>query len=108
MRPTTGRGEEETLIAAGSTGTMASEEAMGVGLTPALEAEAERLLAGRTRDIEFSPEMLRAYREKDWLQRSKIVRAWMTWVGAIAMAFVPVSYLIVPESLWTVAIVSGF
>jgi len=95
------------LITAVSTGRVASEEAMGAGLTPALEAEAERLLAGRTRDIEFSPEMLRAYREKNWPQRSKIVRAWMTWVATIAMAFVPVSYLIVPESLWVVAFVSG-
>ena len=95
------------MITAVSTGRVASEEAMGAGLTPALEAEAERLLAGRTRDIEFSPEMLRAYREKNWPQRSKIVRAWMVWVAAIAMAFVPVSYLIVPESLWTVAFVSG-
>jgi diguanylate cyclase (GGDEF)-like protein len=85
-----------------------SNDEAGIVLTPALEAEAERLLAGRTRDIQFSPEMLRAYREKDWPQRSKIVRAWMTWVATIAMAFVPVSYLIVPESLWTVAVVSGF
>jgi len=95
------------LRTAGSTGEVARDEAMGTVLTPALEAEAERLLAGRTRDIEFSPDMLRAYRERNWPQRSKIVRAWMTWVAAIAMAFVPVSYLIVPESLGTVALVSG-
>jgi len=96
------------LRTAGDTGAVASDEATGIVPTPALEAEAERLLAGRTRDIQFSPEMLRAYREKNWPQRSKIVRAWMTWVAAIAMAFVPVSYLIVPESLWLVAFVSGF
>jgi len=86
---------------------VANDEATGIVLTPALEAEAERLLAGRTRDIQFSPEMLRAYREKNWPQRSKIVRAWMVWVAAIAMAFVPVSYLIVPEFIWLVAPVSG-
>ena len=91
---------------AGNT-AVANDEATGIVLTPALEAEAERLLAGRTRDIQFSPEMLRAYREKNWPQRSKIVRAWMVWVAAIAMAFVPVSYLIVPEFIWLVAPVSG-
>ena len=96
------------MTTAGDTGAVANDEATGIVLTPALEAEAERLLAGRTRDIQFSPEMLRAYREKNWPQRSKIVRAWMTWVAAIAMAFVPVSYLIVPKSLWLVAFVSGF
>ena len=95
------------MITAGNTGAVASDETTGIVLTPALEAEAERLLAGRTRDILFSPEMLRAYREKNWPQRSKIVRAWMIWVAAIAMAFVPVSYLIVPESLGIVALVSG-
>jgi diguanylate cyclase (GGDEF)-like protein len=84
------------------------DEAGSTALTPALEAEAERLLAGRTRDIRFSPDMLRAYREKNWPQRSKIVRAWMVWVAAIAMAFVPVSYLIVPGSFRLAAFISGF
>jgi diguanylate cyclase (GGDEF)-like protein len=76
-------------------------------VTPALEAEAERLLAGRTRDIQFSPEMHQAYQEKNWSQRSKIVRAWMIWVASIAAAFVPVSYLIVPKSVWLVGFISG-
>jgi diguanylate cyclase (GGDEF)-like protein len=85
-----------------------SDETTGIVLTPALEAEAERLLAGRTRDIRFSPEMLRAYREKNWQQRSKIIRAWTIWVAAIATVFVPVSYLIIPASLQQVAVTSGF
>ena len=76
-------------------------------LTPALEAEAERLLAGRTRDIQFSPEMLRAYRDKNWPQRSKIARAWMVWVASISIAFVPVSFLLAPGSLWLVTAISG-
>jgi len=88
--------------------TAAGDEATGVVLTPSLEAEAERLLTGRTRDIQFSPEMLRAYQKKDWPQRSKIVRAWMIWVAAIAIVFVPVSYLIVPAAFWRVAFISGF
>ena len=76
-------------------------------LTPALEAETERLLAQRTRDIRFSPEMAKVYRKRTWRQRSKIARAWMLWVGLISMVFVPVSYLLAPHLLWLTAILSG-
>jgi diguanylate cyclase (GGDEF)-like protein len=68
-------------------------------MTPGLEAEAERLLSRRTRDIRFSPEMFQAYRRKTWSQRSKIARAWMIWVTAISYVFVPISYLLVPDCL---------
>jgi diguanylate cyclase (GGDEF)-like protein len=95
------------LRKAGSIGEVARDDATGPVLTPALEAEAERLLAGRTRDVRFSPEMLRAYREKDWPQRSKIARAWMVWVALISMAFVPLSYLLAPDSLLLVTFISG-
>ena len=78
-----------------------------VSLTPALEAETERLLSQRTRDIRFSPEMVRAYRKKDWPQRSKIARAWMVWVGLISVAFVPISYLLAPDFLWLTSAISG-
>lgn len=76
-------------------------------MTPALEAETERLLSGRTRDICFSAEMMRAYRQQDWRQRSKIARAWMVWVALISMTFVPVSYLLAPDFLWLTTLVSG-
>jgi diguanylate cyclase (GGDEF)-like protein len=79
----------------------------GVSMTPALEAETERLLSQRTRDIRFSPEMVLAYRKKDWPQRSKIARAWMVWVALISMAFVPISYLLAPEFLILTTAVSG-
>jgi diguanylate cyclase (GGDEF)-like protein len=78
-----------------------------VAITPALEAETERLLSQRTRDIKFSPEMVRAYRKKDWPQRSKIARAWMIWVALIAMAFVPISYLLAPDFLLLTTAISG-
>jgi diguanylate cyclase (GGDEF)-like protein len=83
------------------------DDAAGVAMTPALEAETERLLSQRTRDIQFSPEMVRAYRKKDWPQRSKIARAWMVWVALIAMAFVPISYLLAPDFLVLTTLVSG-
>jgi hypothetical protein len=78
-----------------------------VSITPALEAETERLLSQRTRDIRFSTEMMRAYRKKDWPQRSKIARAWMVWVAAISAAFVPVSFLLAPDSLRLTIAISG-
>jgi diguanylate cyclase (GGDEF)-like protein len=80
---------------------------MNVVMTPVLEAEAERLLSQRTRDIRFSAGMDRAYRNKTWPQRSKIARAWMIWVALISMAFVPISYLLAPDSLWLAAVISG-
>ena len=76
-------------------------------MTPALEAETERLLSQRTRDIRFSPEMVRAYRKKEWPQRSKIARAWMVWVALISMAFVPISFLLAPDFLWLITAISG-
>jgi diguanylate cyclase (GGDEF)-like protein len=83
------------------------DDMSGVVITPALEAETERLLSGRTRDIRFSDEMMRAYRQKDWPQRSKIARAWMIWVALISMIFVPVSLLLAPDLLWLTFITSG-
>ncbi len=83
------------------------DDAASMSMTPALEAETERLLSQRTRDIRFSPEMVRAYRAKDWPQRSKIARAWMVWVGLISVSFVPVSLLLAPDLLWLTAAISG-
>jgi diguanylate cyclase (GGDEF)-like protein len=86
---------------------MALDDSARVTITPALEAETERLLSRRTRDIRFSPEMIRAYRKKDWPQRSKIARAWMVWVALISIAFVPLSLLLAPDALWLTTAVSG-
>jgi diguanylate cyclase (GGDEF)-like protein len=83
------------------------DDVSGVSMTPALEAETERLLSQRTRDIRFSPEMVRAYRKKDWPQRSKIARAWMVWVALISVAFVPISYLLAPNFLSLTTVISG-
>ena len=85
----------------------ALDDTASVAMTPALEAETERLLSQRTRDIRFSPEMVLAYRKKDWPQRSKIARAWMIWVALISMAFVPISYLLAPEFLSLTSVISG-
>lgn len=102
------RGEEQVLKSgASSLNQAARDESASVSMTPALEAETERLLSQRTRDIRFSPEMVQAYRKKDWPQRSKIARAWMVWVALISMAFVPISCLLAPEFLILTSVVSG-
>src|SRR5438105_15861408 len=100
-------GEYALRSAAGSLDATTHDDAADVLVTPALEAETERLLTQRTRDIQFSPEMVRAYRRKDWPQRSKIARAWIIWVALISMAFVPVSYLLAPAFLLPTTVVSG-
>ena len=92
---------------AGSLSPTSRDDSASVAMTPALEAETERLLSQRTRDIRFSPEMVQAYRQKDWPQRSKIARAWMVWVALISMAFVPISYLLAPNFLWLTIAISG-
>jgi diguanylate cyclase (GGDEF)-like protein len=83
------------------------DDATRAAITPALEAETERLLSQRTRDIRFSPEMMRAYRKKDWPQRSKIACAWMVWVALISMAFVPLSLLLAPDALRLTTAIGG-
>lgn len=102
-----GRERQALEPAAGSPNKTPPDDNARVLMTPALEAETERLLSQRTRDIQFSPEMMRAYRKKDWPQRSKIARAWTVWVALISVAFVPVSQLLAPNALWRVAAISG-
>src|SRR5437660_5438544 len=100
-------GEYALRSAAGSLDATTHDDPADVVVTPALEAETERLLSQRTRDIRFSPEMVRAYRKKDWPQRSKIARAWMVWVALISIAFVPLSYLLAPDFLLLTTAVAG-
>jgi diguanylate cyclase (GGDEF)-like protein len=105
---TTTPGEEQVLKSGASNLSPAAlDDGASVSMTSALEAEAERLLSQRTRDIRFSPEMVLAYRKKDWSQRGKIARAWMIWVALISMAFVPISYLLAPEFLILTTAISG-
>jgi len=85
----------------------ASDDDFSVSMTPGLQAETERLLSGRTRDIRFSDEMARAYRRKTWPQRSKIARAWMLWMALMAIVYVPINQMLAPDALMATVIVSG-
>ncbi len=102
-------GREKDVLNSGSTSLkpIVLDDSASVAIKPALEAETERLLSQRTRDIRFSPEMTRAYRRKDWPQRSKIARAWMIWVALISMTFVPISELLAPDAIRLTAAISG-
>ena len=73
----------------------------------AVAAETERLLGGRTRDIQLDGTMLGLYRERTWPQRAKIVRAWMVWVGALNVVMVGVSAVLTPQLIGWSAALSG-
>jgi hypothetical protein len=47
---------------------------------PAMMAEVDRLLSGRTRDIRLRGAIGQAFRDRSWRQTAKIIRAWMLWV----------------------------
>jgi len=51
--------------------------------SPAVMAEVERLLAGRTRDIRLEGELHGLFRKRSWSQAAKIIRAWMIWVALL-------------------------
>jgi len=94
-------------IAGDSEDAISPDKGVSIAMTRALEIEAERLLSQRTRDIFFSPEMLRAFREKTWPQRSKVVRGWMVSVGLIAIMIVPLTILLSPDTFFASILLSG-
>jgi diguanylate cyclase (GGDEF)-like protein len=49
-------------------------------LSAETDAEVERQLSGRTRNIRLDTKLARLFRERFWPQISKIIRAWMIWV----------------------------
>ncbi len=44
--------------------------------------------------------MLQHYQQTTWRQRAKIARAWAVWVTLINFAFIPLSYLLIPDQFW--------
>ncbi|KEQ02927.1 GGDEF domain-containing protein [Pseudorhizobium pelagicum] len=65
-------------------------------MSPAANKEVEHLLAGRTRDIQLSPELTRRFRDRSWPQMSKIVRAWMIWVVVLDLSTLAVNAVLLP------------
>ncbi|GGD06574.1 GGDEF domain-containing protein [Aureimonas glaciei] len=64
-----------------------------------IEAEAERLLAGRTRDIRLRGPVMARYQAWSWPRRAKIVRAWMLWVAGLNIFLSVIGLLFVPMFL---------
>lgn len=65
---------------------------------PAIMDEAERLLAGRTRDINLSGEIKRAFLHRTWRQTAKIVRSWMIWVVVLDALTLSMNIYLLPRS----------
>jgi diguanylate cyclase (GGDEF)-like protein len=66
---------------------------------PAIMAEAERLLGGRTRDIRLRGSLARAFRDRSWRQSAKIVRSWMIWVVLLDFLTLTINLFLLPKSV---------
>lgn len=64
---------------------------------PAIMAEVEHLLAGRTRDIRLKGEISRLFRNRIWSQTAKIIRAWMIWVAFLDVLTLALNWLMLPR-----------
>jgi diguanylate cyclase (GGDEF)-like protein len=65
--------------------------------SPAIMKEAERLLAGRTRDIKLSGPIAQAFSDRSWRQTAKIVRAWMVWVVLLELLTLSINMFLLPS-----------
>lgn len=74
---------------------------------PALVAELEGLLSGRTRDIRLRGRLLDLYRERTFPQSSQIVRNWMAWTIALNLLGVLLNYTFLPPEVTVQALLPG-
>jgi len=66
---------------------------------PALMAEVERLLQGRTRDIRLKGELLRLFQERSWSRTAKIIRSWMIWVTLLDALTLGLNAILLPTAI---------
>ncbi len=64
---------------------------------PAITAEVEHVLAGRTRDIRLKGELRRLFQERSWPRTAKIIRAWMTWVAVLDALTLSLNAILLPK-----------
>jgi len=76
--------------------TGASSKKTPQRLSPAIAAEVERLLSGRTRDIHLRGELVHLFRERSWPQAAKIIRAWMVWVIVLDVLTLALNAILLP------------
>jgi diguanylate cyclase (GGDEF)-like protein len=87
------------LVRIGSHGKLESVEAPVVEADPAIIAEVNRLLAGRTRDIRLNGEISRLFRARVWSQTAKIIRAWMIWVCLLDVVTLALNFVVLPKTI---------
>lgn len=66
---------------------------------PALAAETERQLMGRTRDIRLTGELYEAFRERTGRQTAKTIRSWMVWVIILDLLMVCLNFVLLPHEV---------
>lgn len=66
---------------------------------PSIDAEVERLLSGRTRDIRLTGRLAALYQERIWPQTSKIIRSWLVWVAILDLLTLGIYLVLLPESV---------
>ncbi len=66
---------------------------------PAVMAEVERLLTGRTRDIRLRGELGRLFQERSWSRTAKIIRAWMIWVTLLDVLTLGLNAILLPKAV---------
>lgn len=65
---------------------------------PAIMAEVERLLSGRTRNIRLKGAVAEAFWDRTWRQASTIVRSWMVWVMMLDALTLVLNLILLPET----------
>ncbi|BDA82801.1 GGDEF domain-containing protein [Aureimonas sp. SA4125] len=88
---------DSTLATTGFLQTEAPSRRAGIDI--AVEAETERLLAGRTRDIRLRGAIMDRYQAWSWPRRAKIVRSWMLWVAGLNVFLSAIGLIFSPRLL---------
>ncbi|WEX89703.1 GGDEF domain-containing protein [Sinorhizobium garamanticum] len=88
---------QESAVAASR--ASASPEVRFQPPNPAVMAEVERLLTGRTRDIRLRGELGRLFQERSWSRTAKIIRAWMTWVALLDVLTLGLNAILLPKAV---------
>ncbi|MDX0603468.1 diguanylate cyclase [Sinorhizobium medicae] len=88
---------QESAIYAGP--PIASPEVRSQPLRPAVMAEVERLLGGRTRDVRLKGELGRLFEERSWSRTAKIIRAWMIWVTLLDVLTLGLNAILLPNAV---------
>ncbi|WP_196259655.1 GGDEF domain-containing protein [Pelagibacterium limicola] len=74
---------------------------------PAIMAETERQLSGRTRHIRLEGAMAAGYRARMWRQHAKVIRSWMSWVIIINALTLVLNMVLLPDTIANAMLAPG-